>query len=335
MKNVIHSNVISEARLRRIIQEEIERKYLIEEGLWDDVKDGVKKLSDYVSQKFKSAAAEWASTINEKIEALSQKSEDLDVVMSAIKQGMSESGESLPLNDTLKMAKSLDKNTALDAVESDLEGPVKDAAKEMQTGKGLGEAYSILYNSEYIHQQSILKEMGPGTLFGFGLAIVGGLPLLFKGLIKLATYLKAPKAVELFKKGEHISHAIEEKVVDYLVPDALSYQIYKFLNSKGYHVTKNRKLLSFEQYKTNADESDARKKTDGLVYKALLIYFALNGLIGVLKAGASLLGFVEGGATAVKGVELARGAEEIAKIVRAAEIGVSAAGAAGAAAATV
>ena len=52
----------------------------------------------------------------------------------------------------------------------------------------------------------------------------------------------------------------------------------------------------------------------------------MNGLVGVLKAGASLLGFVEGGATAVKGVELAIGAKEVANIVKAAGAGAVAAG---------
>jgi len=320
MKNVTRHSIITEARLRQIIQEEIERRYLIEEGLWDDVKDGVKKLSDYVTEKFKSIAAEWASTINEKIKALAEKSEGLDLVMSAIKQGMKESGESLTLDDTLKKAKSLEQDAPLSIVQSDLEGSVHDAAKQLQKGKAIGEVYSILTTNEYVRQQKVLNEMGPGTVFGFGLAIIGGLPLLFRGLHRLAKYLKAEKAAELFEKAEHVTHAFEEKVIDYMIPDKLSYQIYKFLNAKGFHVVGEEKLLSYEDYRADASKTSARKKTEGLVYKALLIYFAINGLIGVLKAGASLLGFVEGGATAVKGVELARGAAEVAKIVRAAEI---------------
>lgn len=325
MKNVIYANMISEARLRKIIQEELQRKYLIEEGLWDDVKDGVKKLSNYVTEKFKSAANEWANTISEKIEALTNKPEELDLVMSAIKQGMATSGDSIILNDVLKIAKELSKESALDAVQSDLEGPVKDKAKKLQTGVAIGEAYSILATNEYINHQKILRETGIEMIAGFGLAIVGGLPLLFKGLFKLANFLNAPKAAALFKKAEHVTHAIEEKVIDYIVPDALSYQIYKFLNNKGYHVTKNKKIITYEQYKDDSDKSGARKKTDGLVYKVLLIYFAVNGLVGVLKAGASLLGFVEGGATAIKGVELAIGAKEVANIVKAAGAGAVAA----------
>ena len=339
MKNVVNKSVITEARLREIIQEELERQYLIEAGLWDDVKDGVKKLSDYVSKKFKSAAAQWASSINEKIQALSEQSSDVNIVMSAIKSGMNETGESIPLDETLQMAKSLEKENALAAVESDLAGPVRSAAEKMQkSGKAIGEVYSILTTNEYICQKKMLNEMGPGTILGFGLAVVGGLPLLFKGLHSLAGYLNAPRIAALFEKAEHVSHAFEEKVVDYAIPDRLSYAIYKFLFEKGFHVTgkkgKGKKgPLSFEQYKSDADKTGARKKTEGLAYKALLIYFAVNGLIGVLKAGASLLGFVEGGATAIKGVELARGAEEVANIVRASELGAVGAAAARAASA--
>lgn len=322
MKNVTRSSIITEARLRQIIQEEIERKYLIEEGLWDDVKDGVRKLSDYVTEKFKSVTIEWASTINEKIKALTEKPEGLDLVMSAIKQGMKESGESLTLDDTLKKAKNIEKEAPLSIIQSDLEGPVHDAAKQLQKGKAVGEVYSILAKNEYVRQQKALNETGPTAIFGFGLAIVGGLPLLFKGLHKLAKYLKAEKAADLFERAEHITHALEENVVDYTIPDRLSYQIYKFLNKKGFHVVGEEELLSYEDYKADVGGAGARKKTEGLVYKALLIYFAINGLVSVLKAGASLLGFVEGGATAVKGVELARGAEEVAKIIRAAEVSV-------------
>lgn len=309
-------NSISETHLRRIVREEIERKYLLDEGLWDDVKDGVKKLSDYVSKKFKSAVGEWSSIINEKIQALSKKPEGMDVVMSAIKYGMKDSGEALVLDKTLKIAKSLNKETVSSAIQSDLEGPIHDTAQQFQkSGKKLGEVYSILSTREYTRNQKVLKEMGPATILGFGLAIVGGLPMLFKGLHKLAIHLKAEKLAEIFEKAEHISHALEEKTIDYMIPDKLSYSIYKFLNEKGFHVSKKEDLMSYEEYKSDADKSGARKKTEGLVYKSLLIYFALNGLMGVLHAGASLLGFVEGGATAVKGIELVRGAKEVAKIV--------------------
>jgi hypothetical protein len=309
---------VSEKRIRSIVQEEIVRRKLIEEGIWDDVKDGVKKLSQKVTQKLQSSAGDWAKSIKEKLGTLGEMPEDVKTIVSALKAGMAETNESISLDDTLKIAKEIGKEDALAIAAEDLEGPVKDAAASLQKGENVAEVYSALCNEDYISSRSSpINEMGVVTVAGFGLALVGGLPMLFKGLAYLAKLLKAPRLEKLFKKAHHVAHHIEEKVVDWIVPDRLSYAVYKFLNKKGFHVTKNNKLLSYDDFKSNADKSGARKKTDGLIYKALLIFFALNGLGGILKAGASLLGFIEGAATAVKGVELATGAGEVAAIVSA------------------
>lgn len=307
------STTITEARLREIIQEELTRQYLIEEGLWDDVKSGVKKLSAKVTAKFKSLAADWASTIKEKIEELSSLPEETMVVVDAVKAASKETGESVPMDDALTAAKELGKVDAISAAESDLAGPVHDEAA------ALSEAYIVLSNRSYFQQPKQLNEFGIITVAGFGLAIVGGLPLIFKGLKKLALSLNAQKTAELFEKAYVVTHALEQKTIDYVVPDALSYQVYKLLNEKGFHVTGEDKLISYEDYKSDADKNGARKKTDDLIYKAILIAFAINGLVGVLKAGASMLGFVEGAATAVKGVEVGQGAATVARIVTGAE----------------
>lgn len=305
--------VITEARLREIIQEELTRQYLIEEGLWDDVKSGVKKLSAKVSAKFKSLADDWASTIKEKIDELSNPSKETMAVIDAVKAAKKETGESIPMDDALMAAKELGQLNAISTVESDLAGPVHDEAES------LSEAYIVLNNKNYIQQRKQLNEFGLVAAAGIGLALVGGLPLMFKGLKKLALSLNAQKTAELFEKAYVVTHALEQKTIDYVVPDLLSYQVYKLLNEKGFHVTGEETLLSYEDYKSDADKKGARKKTDDLVYKAILIAFAINGLVGVLKAGASMLGFVEGAATAVKGVEVGQGAATVARIVTGAE----------------
>lgn len=305
--------VITEARLREIIQEELTRQHLIEEGLWDDVKSGVKKLSAKVSAKFKSLADDWASTIKEKIDELSNPSKETMIVIDAVKAAKKETGESIPMDDVLMAAKELGQLNAISTVESDLAGPVHDEAES------LSEAYIVLNNKNYIQQRKQLNEFGLVAAAGIGLALVGGLPLMFKGLKKLALSLNAQKTAELFEKAYVVTHALEQKTIDYVVPDLLSYQVYKLLNEKGFHVTGEETLLSYEDYKSDADKKGARKKTDDLVYKAILIAFAINGLVGVLKAGASMLGFVEGAATAVKGVEVGQGAATVARIVTGAE----------------
>ena len=316
---------MTEARLRQIVQEEVLRQHLISEGIWDDVKDGVKKLSSIVSQKFKTVASDWVAKINEKIEELSTLPEEVSLVMSAVKTGMKESGESLTLDDTLKMAKELGQLNAVDIASNDLAGPVKEKAAQLQKTGKMTEIYAVLGDKRYTSQKKKLNELGVTAVAGIGLAVMGGLPMLFSGLKKLAQMLGAEGLVGVFEKAYHVTHAFEEKVVDYMIPDRLSYQAYKFLNSRGFHVTQKQELLSYEEYKTDADKSGARKKTDGLIYKVILIYFAVQGLVGVLKSGLSLLGFVEGGATAVKSAELAKGASEVAKIARGVEAAAAAA----------
>lgn len=160
-----------------------------------------------------------------------------------------------------------------------------------------------------------LNEFTVGSAVGIGLAVLGGLPMLFSLLKKIATLVKANKLAHLFEKAEHVTHSFEIKTINAVVPNRLSYVAYKAMHKRGLKFTNEKtKLLSYDEYIYDADDSDAMHRVNGLIYKALLIYFAINGITGVLHAGASLLGVVEGAATTVKGVELARGAMEIAAL---------------------
>ena len=179
--------------------------------------------------------------------------------------------------------------------------------------------YSVLREDSYIQNNERLNEdFGVSAVLGIGLAIMGGLPMLFKGLHKLAGVLGAENAAKLFEKAEHITHSFEQKTIDFIVPDKLSYVFYSILTKQGLKISNANEMLTFEEFQVNADKSEAMKKTQGIIYKILLIYFAINGIRGVLHAGASLLGFVEGTASSVKGIELARGAKELAVLIGAA-----------------
>lgn len=322
------SAAITEARIRQIIYEELVAQHLINEGIWDDVASGAKRLSAYVTKQFKSVAAGWAKAISERLGKLKEVPDDVKTVFGALKQAMQETGETFKMDETLKQAKELGElgKNALAIVEKDLEGPVHEKAKAAGTqaeGKYLPAAYAVLAERSYLtsSQKRLNEDFGVTTVMGLGLAVMGGLPMLFKGLHKLAGVLGAEGAAHMFEKAEHVTHAVEQKVVDFVVPDKLSYALYKILQKKGIKLSKGDEALTFEQFQIDADKSGAMKKAQGLIYKTLLIYFALQGLAGVLHAGASLLGFVEGAATSVKGVELAKGAQEIAKLVRAGAAG--------------
>lgn len=308
-------SVISETRLREIVAEELEN-YAIREGLWDDVKGGVEKLSAYVTKHFKSVAGGWLDVISEKLSGMQEIPDEAKQIFGVLKQAMSESGESLILDDTLKLAQKIGKlgsDGALQVVQADLEGPVKNLAASVNESY-FADVYLVL--SECPNSVEPLNEdFGVTAAVGLGLAMMGGLPMLFKGLSKLAKVLKAEKAAELFQHCEHITHAFEQKTIDKLMPDKLAYLVYVGLWKRGIRLSKGKEVLNELEFKSDEGKL-AMKKCKGLIYKILLLYFAFNGITGALKAGVSLLGFVEGAATGVKGVELAAGAAELANVLR-------------------
>lgn len=316
---------ITEVQLRKIIFDELVDAYLVQEGLWDDVKSGVKKLSAYVTKQFKSVAAKWAAAITQAIGKLGEIPDEAKQVLQVLKQAMSETGESFQMDQGLIAAKELGKlgkDGALAIVQQDLEGPVHEKAKAAEVkgeGKYLPGIYAVLQEQKFSTPVGtpLNEVLGVTAILGVGLALMGGLPLLFKGLHKLAEVLGATGAAELFKKAEHVTHHFEQKVVDFAMPFRLAFAVYNGLWKLGIKLTKGDEPLNEIEIKAEDDGVKAIAQCKGLVYKVLLIYFAINGIAGVLHAGASLLGFVEGGATTVKGIELARGAQEVAKLVRA------------------
>lgn len=286
--------------------------------MFDDVKAGIQKLSAYVTKQFGDVAQKWASAIGERLQALTTMPDDLKTVFGAIKAGMQQTGESLPMNDALKQAKELGKlgkEQALALVQQDLEGPVKEKAASANEGLHTRALYRTLVEAEMprLSSNRLDESLTVTSVLGIGLAVMGGLPLVFKGLHKLSRVLGAERASKMFEHAYHVTHHFEEKVIDIVVPDKLSYFVYSFLWKKGMKLSKHHlEFLDFQLGKEGA-----MKRAQGLIFKVVLIYFAWSGLQGVLHAGASMLGFVEGTATTVKGIELARGATEVASLIRA------------------
>lgn len=309
----MRKSTLDQIQLRQMVREQLELQ-IIEEGLWDNLTGGVKKLSNWITKQFASAAGNWIQQIGGKMGQVGKAKQEAQLVWDALNAGIKETGENIKLDDTLQAAKALGQEgaAAVGTVESDMETGVKDKVAQSnvkQEGKYLPSVYRAL--NEDIRPKTVLKEdFGISAALGVGLAIMGGLPLLFKGLGKLAGALGATKTAELMHKAEHVTHAFEQKTIDFVMPDRLAYAVYKFLQTKGLKMTPE--LLDLEAFK----KDPVMGKVKTLVYKAVLIYFAINGVVGALKAGVSLLGFVEGTATTVKGIELAKGAAEVAKIVK-------------------
>ena len=103
---------------------------------------------------------------------------------------------------------------------------------------------------------------------------------------------------------------IEHKVVDVVIPDALSFVLYRKAYAAGFR--SSRELLEFDDYRN----SKAREKTEIAMYSLLLIYFAWHGILGAMHYGASLLGSAEATASAIKGIEIVRGVKDATGILR-------------------
>jgi len=326
--------VISEAKLRKIIREELTRQYIVQEGLTDDAKQGIIKLTKAVKDKIKGKAKELAAKISEAMAAFKKMPNELKSLVDAIKKGMKESGESIKLDDTLKDAKQFGSTDFKKVAEEDFENLKSNAANlsNVKT-ESLLKLNSLLLVEGLDSEKSLLNESIIGIV-GMGLAGMGFLPMLFKALSKVATWLKLPKIASAMEKAEHFFHKIEEDVIDFIVPDKFSYKVYLALQdtpfSSGLKLSAGDDIVSFEDYtsdkamayekpgKENEHPRSVRSKVDGLIYKGLLIFFLYEGIQGVLHSGASMLGILEGSASAVKGVELAVAAEEIAVAARAA-----------------
>lgn len=330
MRKRLSSNknvVITESQLRRIIYDELIEQYMIQEGLWDDVKSGAKKLVSTVTKPFKKVAASWAKKITEYIEKLSDMPEDAKLIMQALKKGMQETGESFKMTPELLEAKKFSAvaANAPDLLEQDFKDGVHDKMKSLGSDKKNESVFiqnivNVLNEECYIKttKQRLNEDFGIISGIGVGLALLGGIPMLFKGLHKLASVMGAHRLAEVFKKAEKIAHHFERDVIDLVIPDKLSYFIYKHLktNFKHFSTLSKKKMLTLEEFQLNSDHSGAMRKVQTGIFKTVLIAFALAGFVGALKAGASLLGAVEGGATTVKGVELAQGAKELASLMR-------------------
>jgi hypothetical protein len=240
---------------------------------------------------------------------------------------MQETGESFKMTPELLEAKKFSAvaANAPDLLEQDFKDGVHDKMKSLGGDKKNESVFiqnivNVLNEECYIKttKQRLNEDFGIISGIGVGLALLGGIPMLFKGLHKLASVMGAHRLAEVFKKAEKIAHHFERDVIDLVIPDKLSYFIYKHLktNFKHFSTLSKKKMLTLEEFQLNSDHSGAMRKVQTGIFKTVLIAFALAGFVGALKAGASLLGAVEGGATTVKGVELAQGAKELASLMR-------------------
>lgn len=311
---------ITEIQVRRIVQQELYYRSILEEGIWDDVKTGAKKL--IVATTKQVAGSGLVDKAKQAIGSMTQMPDGVKQVMDILKKAMAETGEQVSLDKTLQDAKAigqLNANTMGAMLAADLKGPVHaKAAKLSETAFRAGldphlNELSVGFN-EVIQNKQTLNEAGLLGIFGLSLAGFGGTIFALRGLEKLAHWLGAEKTAAVIHKVHHTLHHLEEKMISKIIPDQLSFVVYKLMTAKGLRFQqKEKKPLDFDSYK--AGHLGVKNKVEKLIYSVLLIFLAWNGIKAALHAGVSLLGFAEGTASVIKGAEIAQASAHIGDII--------------------
>ena len=226
---------ITKQTLKEVIKDEALSHAMMNEGIWDDVRDGAIKLRKLTTNKFGEALSKWIVPLKKLLSEHDNQKTIIEEGFSLIKDAMSKSGESFHMNENLKLAKELSQlsvDDAINIVQSELQSGPYQLAKQLQQDKKesvfMSGCYSILIDSNTIRgAEEINESLGVTTVIGLILGGFGGIHLLFKGLAKLSTFLHMTKSAELFEKWAKVLHHTEEHVLEKIIPDRLAYFFYR------------------------------------------------------------------------------------------------------------
>lgn len=227
--------------------------------------------------------------LTRKVREIKQVGNSLSLVGRLWLESERESGEKLPVSTTMRKAKSL--SSIVDRAFSEV--------SDLPESK-------LDYDESYPVNEALTLT----TIIGLALGIIGGIPIILKTLQKLASLLRLKRLSHALESAHEVVHHIEARVIDVVIPDRLSYAVYRRAWRVGFKASMD--LLPFEEYR----KSRAREKAESALYSVLLIWFAWHGIVGAMKYGASLLDSAEATATAIKGIEIARGAKDATGILR-------------------
>lgn len=260
---------------------ETQVEVLLDEGVTDVVKRFVSRLLAPAKQK---------------LNDLHRLARAMPEIGALFRDAQAEAGEKFPVSPMLRKAAKIGKE--MDAALPEVKGVIP-------------KVESVDSLQPLPKDQQISEGLTLTTIIGLTLGVIGGIPLVLSGLTRLAGALKLKKLAKALKSAHEVAHHIEQGVIDVLIPDRLSYVLYRRAWNGGFKASSD--LLSYEDYKGS---SKARQKTESAMYSILLVYFAWHGLLGAMHYGASLLGSAEASATAIKGLEIARGAKDATGILR-------------------
>ena len=303
-----------EALIREYVRAAISHGVL-EEGLADTLRGTLVSAARALSQK-----------IDQKISQLRAREESAEVLTDIVLDA--EGGTSVISAINKAGSRFKDAAEGLASVETELPEAV-----EQRNESALRSSVSILSGlNRNMGMPRRIDEVSGFEVVGLGLALVGGIPMLLKGLYRVAKLLKMKGAAGRLEKMYHSAHHFEEGFVNFVVPDKISYAIYT-----KYHEVKNpqrvanykvwaaepdselskkisvkQRILSPEEYKV----SDEKKKLEKGLYVVMLTPWLINGLLALKHFVGNVISWAEAGATAVKGLEAGEAAAMAAELVQ-------------------
>lgn len=300
--------VITEAKLRKLIRNEIARQRLVQEGFIDSIKKPFASLSNAVKEEISKKTEEIIQKLNATAESL--KSGPMDEVQKFLKslesQEQGGSAEELigkipelqKIASFAKELKELDPQSLIAADVSQKSEGITRAELATQFVL-LDERTNYMLESYDESSDSLLKEIAIsaaiGTAFAgwwaFEKAVVGGLGLAYWGLKFLSwacNKLGLPNAAKYLKEQSEKAHHLEDAIIELTVfPAPIQYAAYSaasFLHGDS--------PMSYEEF-----VSPSHKETRAEVYKILkfallvpMIVDALSGLISSLSSSLSSFG---------------------------------------------
>lgn len=238
--------------------------------------------------------------LRKRVEKLLKFGRQLSVVQDIWDEAARDSGVPVPVTVEMRMARGLNDR---------MRGAFSGSRIESVEEAGLGES-------------QLDEALGFTTLVGLFYAVVGGVPLLLAALAKATKMLGFTKAHEALKHAHQVMHHVESRIIDYTVPDRLSYAVYTRAWARGWRVAKYvgrddmYKPVSFDAYRA---DDDLRGMCDGTLYKMMLLYLAVGGFVHLMDAPLSALFVADATATSVKSVEIGKGMQKAARVVAALE----------------
>jgi len=332
--------VMSEARLRRIIRDELSRQILVQEGFMDSIKKPFQKLGEKAKAWVTQKSTELAKKATEAVKSL-QLPDDMKSFLASVEsqeggtdiKGLAQSIPGLSESmSSLEELKGIDFMSLIEAAQTESYS-IDSARLDIILAE---EKYEQKLESMRTRLSEAVVVTAISVWYGFSKTVVttlGLLVFLLEGGAKLCKVLGLKKAEHVLEKVAHFLEKIEDWfVAKAIFPAPVQYAAYLALSGGKKLAGKKEKTLSFKEFQSPENKETKESVIKGLKI-ALLCVIIVEALLHVAHAlhdffenlyksaekvlHAGEAAGIEGRGIAKLGAELGKAGSETAKDVEA------------------